>query len=139
MSWKLDTSDKSQVQTPEKSRRTIYDARPREIFGKSLLAGFALGLGQTLATVLFFGFIAGLLITTLRPFLEQIGVPIDELEVVLQQRVDQAEDVLVPPATFAPTPTTAPTQAPTTAPTTSPITPTVTPIFSPTTTTTVGE
>jgi len=127
MSWRLDTSDKSQVQTPEKSRRTIYDARPREIFGKSLLAGFALGLGQTLATVLFFGFIAGLLFTTLRPFLEQIGVPIDELEVVLQQRVDQAEDALVP------TPTLSPTIPATTS------TPTIQPISYPTTSTTVGE
>lgn len=99
MGIKLDLNTKSTVNSGDKHSRSIYDARSREIFWKSLVAGFALGLGQTLATVLFFGVLAGLLVTTLRPFLETIGVPIDELEVVLQQRVDQTEATLTPSTT----------------------------------------
>lgn len=84
---KLDNADKTQVITHQ--RRSIYDASAKEIFGKSLLAGFSLGLGQMLATVIFFGLIAGLLIAALRPLATQFQLPLQQLETVLEQASSQ--------------------------------------------------
>ncbi len=88
MGFNLDTNAQSQVQTPV-NHRSIYDASHKEIFGKSLIAGFALGLGNALATALFFGVIAGLLLTSITPVLDQFNIPWQDLDVVLQQTVTQ--------------------------------------------------
>ena len=109
MGWPLDTTTKSQVQDPAVRGRSIYDASTGEVFWKSLTAGFALGLGQTLATVIFFGVIAGLLVTAVRPLLDQFHVPISDLEVVLQQRLAPSTSptqLTVPTTTVPATPST---------------------------------
>ena len=101
MGFNLDTAQRSQVQTPV-NRRSIYDASTGEVFGKSLVAGFALGLGNALATALFFGVIAGLLVTTVTPLLDKLNIPWNDLQVVLQQQVNPT----VSPATTPTTTTT---------------------------------
>jgi len=112
MGFNLDTAQRSQVQTPA-NHRSIYDASNREVFGKSLLAGFALGLGNALATALFFGVIAGLLITSVTPIFEQLHIPWSDLQLVIPQTV--AQPTLKPSAlpsnvpTSSSTPTTVPT------------------------------
>jgi hypothetical protein len=111
MGFNLDTAQRSQVQTPVHNR-SIYDASTGEVFGKSLIAGFALGLGNAIATALFFGVIAGLLITAVTPIFEQLHIPWSDLQLVLPQPVSQ------PTLTPSILPSSVPSSAPATVPTT---------------------
>lgn len=64
----IDPSADSQV-IDQPNRRTIYDAGMGEIFMKSFVAGIGLGIGRMVATLIFFGIIAGLFVTYLEPWL----------------------------------------------------------------------
>jgi hypothetical protein len=85
MALKLDSTAKSQVSPAPDQRKSIYDVSGKEVFFKSLLAGFALGLGQILATIVFFGLIAGVLLTAIQPWLNSLNIPLEELSIILQR------------------------------------------------------
>ena len=90
----LDDGAENQVQTPtQNNHRTIYDASSGEVFYKSLIAGFALGLGKTIASLIFYVVVFGLLATFVTPFLEQMMEPINRLIPVLEQSTAQQQSI----------------------------------------------
>lgn len=84
----LDTAEESQANTPVQSRRTIYDAGHGEIFFKSLLAGFALGLGRSIATLIFFGLVLGLLLSVFQPIIDTYFPELNRFNMLMEQSLD---------------------------------------------------
>lgn len=92
MSVQLDTTSKTQVNTPiGKNQRSIYDAGYGEIFWKSTLAGFSLGLGQALASLIFYALILGLFLSYIAPTLDQFMTPINRLIPILERSTQQTQ------------------------------------------------
>lgn len=102
MAVKLDTAEKTQVNHSQASPRSIYDASKKEIFVRSFLAGLSLGLGQALASFLFFAVVLGALLTFLEPLLDNYFPELNQLDLLIQQRDAEAEAE----DTATPTPTT---------------------------------
>lgn len=90
----LDDATETQVLTPNaKSTRTIYDASMSEIFWKSLVAGFALGVGKTISSIIFYVVVFSLFMTFLSPFLNQLMEPINRLIPILEQSTQQQQSI----------------------------------------------
>lgn len=74
----LDTNIKSQT-IDQPNRRTIYDASAKEILWKSFLAGLSSGFGHMLANLIFIGFVAGLFLTFVQPWLDNFSAQLQRL------------------------------------------------------------
>jgi len=68
----LDTAAETQS-IDQPNRRSIYDAGLQEIFVKSFVAGIGLGIGRMIATLIFFGIIAGIFVTYLEPLVMNLS------------------------------------------------------------------
>ncbi len=89
----LDTAQDSQVITPHESRgRTIYDAPMSEVFWKSLVAGFALGIGRTVSSLIFYVVVFGLLLSFFGPIVQQMLEPINRLVPLLESGATQQQN-----------------------------------------------
>jgi hypothetical protein len=94
MPVQLDNASETQVITPNaKSTRTIYDATMGEIFWKSLVAGFALGIGKTISSLIFYVVVFSLFVTFLSPFISQMMEPINRLIPILEQSTKQQQTI----------------------------------------------
>jgi hypothetical protein len=91
MAVNLDTAEKTQVHASSVSPRSIYDASKKEVFFRSFLAGLALGLGQAVASFLFFAVILGILLSYLEPLLDDYFPQLNPLDLLIQQRNSEAE------------------------------------------------
>lgn len=67
----LDTNHQTQIIEPLQKRRTIYDAKKGEIFSKSFIAGFGMGLGNMFATLIFFTLLLGMFLAYVQPVLDR--------------------------------------------------------------------
>ncbi len=87
MPIQIDTNEESQVapKNQAKQARTIYDAGYGEIFWKSFVAGLSLGLGKTVASILFYIVILGIFVTYMAPFIDQLMAPMNRLIPILEQ------------------------------------------------------
>lgn len=78
------------------NRRTIYDAGMGEIFWKSFVAGFALGLGRMATSVLFFVIVGALFVQYGQPIIDDMLAPIEQL-LQTQQNVNNSIPTLFQP------------------------------------------
>lgn len=97
MDLQIDTQENSQVApsgaAKRQQTRTIYDAGYNEIFWKSLLAGFSLGLGRTFASIIFYAVVLGFVLTYIAPLFEQIMAPVNRLIPILEQSGQQQQSL----------------------------------------------
>jgi hypothetical protein len=80
-----DTTENTQVNPAHPGGRTIYNASYSEIAAKSFLAGLALGMGKTVASLFFWGVVFVLSVQLLQPLLEPFLVQLQEYSDLLQQ------------------------------------------------------